>query len=81
MLHAVTIKDGRAAEVNIDTLPVSRMSEFPREVNVVFMESNRWIYGTGEEAISQVAPAIANAVFTITGKRIRSLPVRNSDLS
>ena len=81
VLHAVTIRDGRAAEVNIDTLPVSRMSEFPREVNVTFFESNRWIYGTGEEAISQVAPAIANAVFTITGKRLRSLPLRNHDLS
>jgi isoquinoline 1-oxidoreductase beta subunit len=79
--QAVTIKDGRAVEKNFDTYPVSRMNEYPREVNIAFMKTNQWIYGTGEEAIPQVAPALAEAIFKITGKRIRSLPFKNHDLS
>jgi isoquinoline 1-oxidoreductase beta subunit len=79
--HAVTIRDGRAAETNFDTLPVSRMAEYPKEVNIAFFKTKKWIYGAGEEAIPQVAPAIASAVFHITGKRIRSLPLKNHDLS
>jgi isoquinoline 1-oxidoreductase beta subunit len=79
--HAVTIKDGRAVETNFDTLPVSRMNEYPKDVNITFMKSNHWLYGTGEEAIPQIAPAVCNAVFKITGKRIRSLPLKNHDLS
>jgi isoquinoline 1-oxidoreductase beta subunit len=76
-----TIKDGRCVEVNFDQYPVSRMNEYPKEVNIAFFKTNRWLYGLGEEAIQQVAPAIANAVFKVTGKRIRSLPLKNHDLS
>jgi isoquinoline 1-oxidoreductase beta subunit len=81
MYQAVTIRDGRAVEVNFDTYPISRMNEYPREVNIAFFKTNKWIYGIGEEAIPEVAPAICNAVFKITGKRIRSLPLKNHDLS
>jgi isoquinoline 1-oxidoreductase beta subunit len=81
MYQEVTIRDGRAVEVNFDSYPISRMNEYPREVNIQFMKSNHWLYGAGEEAIPQVAPAICNAVFKITGKRIRSLPLKNHDLS
>jgi isoquinoline 1-oxidoreductase beta subunit len=81
MYDALTIKDGRAVETNVDQYPFSRMNEYPREVNIAFMKSNHWLYGTGEEAIPHVAPAICNAVFKITGKRIRSLPLKNHDLS
>jgi isoquinoline 1-oxidoreductase beta subunit len=81
MYQAVTIKDGRAVEVNVDSYPISRMNEYPRQVNIGYFKTGRWLYGTGEEAIPQVAPAICNAVFKITGKRIRSLPLKNHDLS
>jgi isoquinoline 1-oxidoreductase subunit beta len=76
-----TIKDGRTVEVNLDTFHIPRMNEVPKEINIQFMKSNHWLYGLGEEAIQQVAPAIANAVFTVTGKRLRSLPLRKHDLS
>jgi isoquinoline 1-oxidoreductase beta subunit len=79
--HAVTVKDGRAVETNFDSLAMSRMAEYPKQVNISFFKSNHWIYGVGEESIPQVAPAIANAVFKITGRRIRSLPLKNHDLS
>ena len=81
LYQAVTLQDGRAVEVNGDTYRISRMNEYPPEVNIVFFKTGKWIYGVGEEAIPQVAPAICNAVFDITGKRIRSLPLRNHDLS
>jgi isoquinoline 1-oxidoreductase beta subunit len=76
-----TIKDGRAVETNFDTFPVSRMNEYPREVNIQFFKTKRWITGVGEEVVPQVAPAILNAVFKITGKRIRSIPIKNHDVS
>ena len=81
LYQAVTIEGGRPVETNFDTYPVSRMNEYPREVNIQFMNTNRWAYGVGEEAIPQIAPAITQAVFKITGKRIRSLPLKDHDLS
>jgi isoquinoline 1-oxidoreductase beta subunit len=81
MYQEVNIRDGRAVEVNVDTYPLSRIDEYPREVNIQFIKTNHWLYGAGEEAIQQVAPAICNAVFRVTGKRIRSLPLKKHDLS
>ena len=81
MYQETTIRDGRAVEVNFDTFPVSRMHEYPKEVNIAFFKTQRWITGAGEEAIPPVPPAICNAVFQITGKRIRSIPIKNQDLS
>jgi isoquinoline 1-oxidoreductase subunit beta len=81
MYQEVTIKDGRAVEGNFDDYPSSRLDEYPKEVNIAFVKTNRWIEGVGEEAMSHVAPAMANAVFQITGKRIRSLPFKHQDLS
>jgi isoquinoline 1-oxidoreductase beta subunit len=81
-LHqATTIKDGRAVEVNLDTFPMSRMNEYPTEVNIQFFKTKRWITGVGEETVPQVAPAILNAVFKVTGKRFRSIPIKDQDLS
>jgi isoquinoline 1-oxidoreductase subunit beta len=81
LYQAVTIKDGRAVEGNFNDYPTSRMEDYPREVNIAFVKTNRWLEGVGEEAMSLVAPALANAVFQVTGKRIRSLPFKNHDLS
>jgi isoquinoline 1-oxidoreductase beta subunit len=81
LYQAVNMKDGRAVEVNFDTYPISRMNEQPKEINIQFIKTGHWLYGLGEEAIPQVAPAVANAVFKITGKRLRSLPLKIHDLS
>jgi isoquinoline 1-oxidoreductase beta subunit len=81
LYQETTIRDGRAVERNIDTFQVSRMHEYPREVNIQFFKTNRWITGAGEEAIPPVTPAILNAVFQITGKRLRSAPLKNHDLT
>ncbi len=81
MYQATTLKDGRAIERNFDTFTVSRMSEYPKQVNIEFFKSKRWITGAGEEAIPTIPPAICNAVFKITGKRLRSIPLKDHDLS
>jgi len=81
MYQATTLKDGRAIERNFDLFNVSRMNEYPRQVNIEFFKSKRWITGAGEEAIPTIPPAILNAVFKITGKRFRSIPLKDQDLS
>jgi isoquinoline 1-oxidoreductase beta subunit len=57
------------------------MHEYPREVNIEWIKTGKWIEGAGEEAIPTVTPAIYNAVYRVTGKRIRSVPLKNHDLS
>jgi isoquinoline 1-oxidoreductase beta subunit len=57
------------------------MSEYPKQVNIEFFKSKRWITGAGEEAIPTIPPAILSAVFKITGKRFRSIPLKDQDLS
>jgi isoquinoline 1-oxidoreductase beta subunit len=81
MYQGTTIKDGAAVEDNFDKFQVSRMNEYPKEVNISFFKTNRWITGAGEEGITQVPPAICNAIFKATGKRHRSIPLKNQDLS
>ena len=72
---------GRCFERNYDTFPVSRINEYPKQANIAYFKTPFWVYGAGEEAIPQVPPAIGNAVFKVTGKRIRSLPLKHHDLS
>ena len=81
MYQATTLKDGRAVERNFDAFNVSRINEYPKQVNIQFFKSKRWITGAGEEAIPTIPPAICNAVFKITGKRFRSIPLKDHDLS
>jgi isoquinoline 1-oxidoreductase subunit beta len=57
------------------------MSEFPKNIAISYIKTNRWISGIEEEVVPLVAPAVLNAVHMATGKRIRSIPLRNHDLS
>jgi isoquinoline 1-oxidoreductase beta subunit len=75
------IKDGRSMDRNLDTFEISRMAEYPKEVNIGYFKTKFWIYGAGEEVIPQIPPALYNAVFKVTGKRFRSLPLKHHDLS
>jgi isoquinoline 1-oxidoreductase subunit beta len=82
MWQEITIKDGRTVQGNFDTYRVARMADYPQQINIQFLKTdNKWISGVGEEAIPQLPPAMANAIFKITGKRIRSLPFARQDLS
>jgi isoquinoline 1-oxidoreductase/isoquinoline 1-oxidoreductase beta subunit len=75
-LHdAITIKDGSVQQSNFHDFSVSRMDQTPvMEIHQV--DSDREPVGAGECAVGPVAPAIANAVFQATGKRLRSLPFK-----
>ncbi|MGB5410613.1 MAG: molybdopterin cofactor-binding domain-containing protein [Woeseiaceae bacterium] len=81
-LHGeLTAKDGAVEQGNFDTYPVVRMSESPAAINVHIMESDAPPGGVGEPGVPPVAPAIVNAYFAATGKRIRELPLRNAGLT
>jgi isoquinoline 1-oxidoreductase beta subunit len=77
----ITIKDGRTVEGNFDSYRIARMADYPPVVNIQFLKTNKWISGVGEEAVPQILPAMAQAVFKVTGKRIRALPFSNQDLT
>jgi isoquinoline 1-oxidoreductase beta subunit len=81
LYQEMVVKDGRMVQNNFDNFPVSRMNEYPPKVNIKFFKTNHWLEGVGEECLSLLAPTITNAVFKVTGKRIRSLPLKNHDLS
>ena len=70
----VTIKDGKVEQTNFHDYPVLRMNQAP-EVETIIMPSAAHPEGMGEPALPPIAPAVANAVFKLTGKRLRSLPL------
>jgi isoquinoline 1-oxidoreductase subunit beta len=75
----ITIKDGAVVETNFDTYGSLRMSEMPK-VETIIMPSNDFWGGVGEPTIFVAAPAVLNAIFAATGKRIRSFPLKNQNL-
>ena len=72
--NRVTLKDGRVQETNFDAYEPTRMSEMP-VVEVHIVPSRVAPTGIGEPGVPVLAPAIANAVFTATGQRLRALPL------
>ena len=74
-----TVKDGRIEQRNFDTYPVMRLNEMPK-VETIVMPSGGFWGGVGEPTIAVAAPAVLNAVFAATGKRIRELPLSRHSL-
>ncbi len=77
---AITIKDGHCEQSNFHDFQVLRMPEMP-QVEVHFVKSEAPPTGVGEPGLPPVAPAVLNAVFAATGKRLRRLPVSSADLA
>jgi len=75
VFNEVTIAAGRVAQNNFHDLPMPKLADAP-SIAVEFIRSGAPLGGLGEPGVPPVAPAIANAVFALTGKRVRSLPVR-----
>jgi len=70
----ITLKDGRVEQSNFHDYPVLRMADMP-EVEVQILASSADPGGIGEPGLPPLAPALANAIFAATGKRLRSLPI------
>ena len=70
-----TVKDGAIEQTNVDSDPVMRIAEMPR-VETIVMPSGGFWGGVGEPTIAVAAPAVLNAIFAATGKRIRELPLK-----
>lgn len=76
----ITLEKGRVQQTNFHDYQMLRMFETPEiEVHIVPSEENPT--GVGEPGVPPVAPALTNAIFAVTGKRIRRLPIRLSDLA
>ena len=77
----ITIKDGAAVQGNFDTYRMVRLAEAPKiDVHLVPSGGKVW-GGAGEPATPPIAAAVANAIFAATGKRLRSLPISDHDLT
>jgi len=76
----ISIKDGRVEQGNFDEYEMVRMADAPKiEVHLALTGGSKW-GGIGEPGTPPIAPAVCNAIFAATGKRIRSLPIKNQDL-
>jgi isoquinoline 1-oxidoreductase beta subunit len=75
LFQELTFEHGRLQQTNFNTFPVMRINECP-EIETYIVQSNEKAGGIGEPGVPCAAPAIANALFAVTGKRIRRLPIR-----
>jgi len=75
----ITVKDGAVEQKNFDTYPVVRIADMP-PVETIILPSGGFWGGVGEPTIAVAAPAVLNAIFAATGKRIRDLPLKSQSL-
>jgi len=75
-----TVKDGRIEQTNFDTYNSMRIAEMPKVESVIMPSGGFW-GGVGEPTIGVAAPAVLNAYFAATGKRIRSVPLRDQNIT
>ncbi len=75
-----TVKDGRIEQTNFDSYNSMRIGEMPKVESIIMPSGGFW-GGVGEPTISVAAPAVLNAFFAATGKRIRSVPLRDQNIT
>lgn len=74
MTGEVTVEDGAVQQTNFHNYPVIRLNQAP-PIEVRILENGEKIRGIGEPGLPPAAPALANAIFAATGKRVRELPL------
>ena len=72
----ISATNGVIDQSNFDTFQVARMNVSPRETNIHIVDSEAPPAGVGEPGLPPIAPAIYNAIFAATGKRVREMPLR-----
>jgi isoquinoline 1-oxidoreductase beta subunit len=78
---AITAKNGAIEQSNFHDYPVARMNEAPYKTNVYIVDSDAPPAGVGEPGVPPFAPAVCNAIFAATGRRIRELPLAKAAAS
>ncbi len=76
----ITADAGRITQSNFHNYPVARMKQAPRKIDVTIIDSKEPHAGVGEPGTPVIAPAMTNAIFAATGKRIRQLPIKRTKL-
>ena len=76
----ITIDKGRVEQTNFDTYEVMKLAAMPKVETVIVPSGGFW-GGVGEPTIAVAPPAVLNAIFAATGKRVRTLPLSHQDLS
>jgi isoquinoline 1-oxidoreductase beta subunit len=77
LMSEITALNGMIQQSNFHQYKVARINESPVETNVTILQSDAAPAGIGEPGVPPIAPALANAIFAATGKRIRELPIKN----
>jgi isoquinoline 1-oxidoreductase subunit beta len=81
LFGAITLKDGRVEQSNFNDYRVLRMNEAPARIEVHIVPSTEKPSGVGEPGVAPIGPAVANAVFAATGRRVRAFPFSKSDIA
>ena len=81
MHEEITIENGRVVQSNFADYPVLRLAETPPKIETIIMPTGGFWGGVGEPPIGGVIPALCNALFAATGKRVRSMPLKNHGFS
>lgn len=80
LMGEITAADGKIRQSNFHNFPVARIHEAPQKTHVHLVESTAAPAGVGEPGVPPIAPALCNAIFAATGKRVRELPIKKTKL-
>ena len=81
MFQSLNLERGRIVQSNLHEYPMIRMPQTPAVIEAHFLKTNYPTTGLGEPALPPIAPAVCNAIFAATGKRVRTFPISKTDLS